>query len=70
MTREFTKAFKAVPMCCNGFDAMHQTTVADLVFMVQHEIDLYEEGDETDIRNGRDLKACRRFVARFTEVTA
>lgn len=65
----FEKARKQVPGCCLGFDAFQHKTISDLVFMVQHEIDLYDEGETTDIEDRDDLRQCRAFVARWRGIT-
>lgn len=69
MTAPFKVALRLLPRAAElSFDQFAQTTVADLCWIVQHEIDLYNEGqDGCDIRTARDLAACRRFLARFGE---
>lgn len=39
----------------------HKTPM-DFFFLVQHEIDLYDEGEDSDIRNARDRAACVKFM--------
>ena len=59
----FAMAVKRLPKCCVGsLDFLSHRTVADLRAIVQHELDLYEEGEETDIRHARDVRSCRRFL--------
>jgi hypothetical protein len=59
----FNDALKRLPICIGGLDPLRHRTIDDLRWLVIFEIDLYEEGDEqTDIRNQRDLAACRRFL--------
>jgi hypothetical protein len=60
---QFEKALKQLPDCIGGLDLVgHHKTVSDLVYLVQFEMDLYYEGETTDIQNSRDLLACQRFV--------
>ncbi len=65
----FQKAAKQVPACCLGFDQFQHKTISDLVFMVQHEVDLYEEDDESDIRTKAQLTACKNFIARWRGIS-
>lgn len=61
----FAEARRGLPACVQGFDPLGHTTVSDLVFMVQHELDMLQEGEETDIRSAADTKVCQRFLARW-----
>lgn len=59
----FKQALKRLPRCAEGnFDFLSHKTIADLRFIVRHELDLWEEGQETDIRTAQDVAACRRFL--------
>lgn len=59
----FAAAMRRLPRCCaGGFDPGSHKTVADLRALVQHEIDLHDEGDETEIATAADLRACARFL--------
>jgi GNAT superfamily N-acetyltransferase len=44
---------------------MSHKTVSDLVFLAQHELDLYHEGEETDIRTPKQLAAVKAFVMKY-----
>ncbi len=60
----FYAAFHRLPMCVVGnFDPLVHKTVADLRYIVRHELDMFEEGQETDIRTKRSEQACRKFLA-------
>jgi hypothetical protein len=60
----FYAAFHRLPMCVVGnFDALTHKTVADLRYIVQHELDMFREGQETDILTKRDERLCRKFLA-------
>ncbi len=58
----FKTAFNRLPACIGGFDAFNHKTVEDLGWLVLLEVDLYHEGEETDIRNRRDYKACQNYL--------
>ncbi len=59
----FKAAIKKLPKCIGGLDLVGQhKTVADLRFLVQHEIDLFNEGQETDIQGRKDLLECGKFL--------
>lgn len=54
----FQKALKSIPSCIGGYDPMRHKTVADLIYLVQTELDMFDEGEqEADIR---DLRQCRQ----------
>lgn len=73
----FEKALEEMPDCLMGYDPFQQKTIDDLIWMGQHEIDLYEEGEETDIENKRQLGQVRKWMSkmrgtkaiRFNQVT-
>jgi L-ribulose-5-phosphate 3-epimerase UlaE len=60
----FEAALKKVPACAIGnVDLVGgHKTVADLRYCVRHELDMWEEGQETDIKSKRDVEACRQFL--------
>ena len=66
-TALYAKALKQLPKCCIGTLDQHHTTIEDLVWIVQHEVDLYEDGEENDIANKRQLNQCRRYIERWSE---
>lgn len=65
----FAEAYKAMPSFIAD-DPLGHTTISDLHFLVQHEIDLFTEGENNEIssdRRGvtkRRLNACKNFLAR------
>ena len=61
----FEMARKSLPNCVGGFDPFSHKTILDLCWMVRHELDLHEEGEETDIKNKTDVAACKRFLGRW-----
>jgi len=67
----FAQARKQLPKCITGLDYIGQhKTVADLVFLVQFQIDLYCEGEsERDIWTPRDFARCKNYIKKF-EVSA
>jgi hypothetical protein len=50
-----------------NFDALRHTTIADLLWCVTHELDLYVEGEPCDIRNQRDLRAAKAYFTYLTD---
>lgn len=59
----FDVLFSYLPNCVVGsFDPLAHKTLSDLRFITQHELDLYEEGEDNDIRDTVDLKNCRTFL--------
>lgn len=54
---------KGFPTCCaGGIDPLQHKTISDFVRLVQHELDMYEEGEETDIQTAKQLAECKRFI--------
>jgi len=59
----FDQLAKKLPSClAGGVDWMNTTTIDDLAWIAQHEIDLHQEGEDNDIRTGRQLKAVENFL--------
>lgn len=65
---QFQRALEDLPkeVRC-GYDPHIQVTIAELVFVVWHEINLFNEGEETDITNLQGLAKCKRFVEKWGE---
>ncbi len=60
----FQEAIKHMPRCIEGnFDPLQHKTFADLAWIAQHEIDLSDEHEDSDIRNSRDLASARSYLA-------
>jgi hypothetical protein len=64
-TQEFKTALYELPNCITGYDALTHLTPDDLAWLVLLQIDLREEGEESDIKTNRQLVQCRRYVARY-----
>lgn len=62
----FKQALKTMPSCVNGFDPMTHTRIEDLAWLTQHELDLYLEGEDSDIRNQKDLGKAKAFYQLLT----
>ena len=61
---DFDRAVRTLPAALQrSFDPMQHKTLDDLRALAEHELDLYEEGEETDIRSKRQA-AARRAVKR------
>lgn len=48
-----------------GFDALAHKTAGDLVFLVRHELDLYEESEENDFKTRRQVTLAKRFISKW-----
>jgi hypothetical protein len=48
-------ALSKMPAFMGGFDPCQHKTLEDLCFMAVHEIDLWVEGEESDIQSDADL---------------
>lgn len=66
----FDKARRELPRCVGGFDPLGHKTVQDLVSLAQHELDLYHEGEENDIRTPKQLAAVKAFVMKYRSLPA
>jgi hypothetical protein len=61
----FEQALKALPACIGGYDPARHKTVADLVYIVRTEMDMFEEGEpEADIRTRKQYEAAKNFIAK------
>jgi hypothetical protein len=60
----FDTLLKRMPLCLAGsLDVVGQhRTASDLAWLAQHEIDLFDEGEESDIRNSRERDSAVRFM--------
>lgn len=59
-----------MPMAAFGnFDVLTHKTVEDLVYCAQHELDMWNEGEETDIQTINEANAVRRWIARWSKAT-
>lgn len=58
----FKQAWRKLPACITGTDPLGHTTIADLYSLVLLQVDLYLEGDESDITTQRQLEQCQRYV--------
>jgi hypothetical protein len=62
-TDQFEKFRDTMPKAIVGnFDPMTHKTISDLKYLGQHELDMFEEGQETDISNKRDANSVRGWM--------
>lgn len=62
----FREALKALPRAVErSYDPLQHKTISDLVHLVRHELDLYEEGEETDIRSWKQAAVCLAYLKKF-----
>lgn len=59
---KFESALNRVPECCGAYDSFYHHTIDDLRYMVQLEVDLWAEGEESDILSVKQLNECKRFI--------
>ena len=52
------------PECLIGSTGI-MNTIEDLVFIAEHEIDLYNEGEENELNTVEKLKQVRNFIAKY-----
>jgi hypothetical protein len=70
--KTFSEAVNALPLFIGGLDLVGQhETIDDLAFLVQHEIDLYEDGESNTIAHPsrpqvtlNRLRRCQVFIER------
>jgi hypothetical protein len=61
---DFDMAVARMPRCLGGFDPVGQhKTLADLRFMAQTQVDLYHEGEVSDISSTRQLHAVKGYIS-------
>lgn len=62
----FDVAVRTMPAAIQmSFDPLQHKTVDDLIYLAEHEIDLYREGEETDIRSERQAQALDNWAKRI-----
>ena len=69
-SKAFRVALAKMPTFMGGFDPCQHTTLEDLRWMTIHEVDLYEEGEESDIRSAADLKEVLAWRAHLKRAIA
>ena len=63
--RLFALAILCLPIeIVASFDPLIHRTIADLVYLVRHELDLYDEGEEADLTQD-SVSHCHKFLHRF-----
>lgn len=67
--QDYRKALNNLPRCIGGIDYAYHVTVDDLVFLVEHEINLFNEGEESDIYTQTQLKQCSRYVDKWSPLS-
>jgi hypothetical protein len=59
--RSFTQALSKMPESVRGnFDALAHTTIEDLAYCAEHELDLYYEGEYNDFKSKRGVAAAEK----------
>lgn len=63
--KSWSSAVAHMPLSIIGnFDPLQHTSFSDCAYCAQHELDMYEEGEETDIKSEREAKRVRTYLAR------
>lgn len=59
----FDEALRRMPKLLFGsLDYSYHKTLADLHYLAQHELDLWQEGEESDIHNDRDAQQVKKWM--------
>lgn len=58
----FELALDDLPNCINGYDSFNHKTKNDLAWLVQLQIDLKDEGEDSEIKTKAQLKQCKAYV--------
>ncbi len=58
----FKTALNRLPACIHGYDWAYHKTPEDLGWLVLLQVDLIHEGEDSEIRNNRDYKACQNYL--------
>jgi hypothetical protein len=61
----FEEALKNMPECIYGYDPFNHKTANDLAWLVLLQIDLFQEGEDSEIRTKSDLIKCKNFVKKY-----
>lgn len=61
----FQKAFDEMPLCVGGFDGLRHDSPADCAWLVQMQVDLWDEGEESDIKTKRQYEQCKRYLTKY-----
>lgn len=59
----YSAALKILPQTI-CYDALRDTTVKDLIYLAQHELDLYSEGEENNLDTPEKVREVIRFINR------
>jgi hypothetical protein len=54
---------------CGNFDPLTHTTIDDLAYCAEHELDLYYEGEYNDFKSKRGVQSAERYVLLLTGKT-
>ena len=59
----FKAALRAMPSSVAlNFDALTHTTLEDLAYCAEHELDLYYEGEPNEFKTKRQVESAKQFV--------
>jgi hypothetical protein len=66
----FRQALRKMPEGVRGnFDALAYTTIEDLAYCAEHELDLFYEGEYNDFKSKRVVAAAEKYVLLLTGKT-
>ena len=63
----FDCAYRELPRCVSGFDPCYHKTADQLAFLALHELDMYEEDEDSDIKTQGDARTVRAYIKRWKE---
>lgn len=60
----FKQALKKMPLCVGGLDFLAHTTIDDLCYLVELEMDYRDgpDGHNSTIRTPRQYEQCRKYI--------
>ena len=61
----FELALGELPQCIQGYDALSHFTPEDLAWLVLLQVDLYHEGEDSEIHTKTELRECERYVRKY-----
>lgn len=66
---DFETAVNRMPTALQrSYDPLNHTSVRDLAYLTAHELDLYAEGEESDIRTPREAREAHEYLKALAAV--
>lgn len=64
---DFNKAMGELPNYIGGYDPFVHKTPNDLAWVVSLQVDLFDEGEDSEVRTAAMRKRCVRYIRRWGE---